>query len=60
MGTEAIFLSRRGAAALPATFVVASLVTVAASLVYAAVVGRLLRERASTRPHERPWLEAAA
>ncbi len=39
-GSEALFLARVGAGALPRAFVVASLATVAASLVYGASVGR--------------------
>jgi ATP/ADP translocase/HEAT repeat protein len=44
-GSEAIFLSRLGAARLPATFVMASLATVAASLLYALRVGRARNDR---------------
>jgi HEAT repeat protein len=40
VGTEAVFLGRIGPEALPRTFVVASLVTVLASLLYAVAVGR--------------------
>ena len=40
VGSEAIFLGRVGAEALPETFVVASIATVFASLAYAIVVGR--------------------
>ena len=40
VGAEAIFLARRGSAALPAAFVLAACAAVGASLVYAAVVGR--------------------
>lgn len=40
VGTEAVFLGRIGPEALPRTFVIASIVTVLASLLYAVVVGR--------------------
>jgi HEAT repeat protein len=40
VGAEAIFLARRGSAALPAAFVVAACATVAASLAYSVIVGR--------------------
>jgi CRP-like cAMP-binding protein len=40
VGSEALFLARLGAARLPATFVLASAVTVLASLLYAVRVGR--------------------
>jgi HEAT repeat protein len=44
-GSEALFLARLGAARLPATFVAASLATVAASLLYALRVGRARNDR---------------
>jgi HEAT repeat protein len=44
-GSEALFLSRLGAERLPGAFVVASLATLASSLVYAAVVGRARNDR---------------
>ena len=44
-GSESLFLSRLGAARLPATFVTASLTTVAASLLYALRVGRARNDR---------------
>ena len=40
-GSEALLLGRLGAKALPLTFIFASLATVAGSIVYAALVGRL-------------------
>jgi len=40
VGAESIFLARMGSGALPAAFVTAACATVAASLLYAAVVGR--------------------
>ena len=40
-GTDALFLARLGAGALPAAFIAASVVTVATSLVYAFAVGRV-------------------
>jgi HEAT repeat protein len=40
-GTDALFLARLGPGALPAAFIVASVVTVATSLLYALVVGRV-------------------
>jgi HEAT repeat protein len=44
-GSESLFLARLGAARLPATFVAASLTTVAASLLYALRVGRARNDR---------------
>lgn len=44
-GSESLFLARLGAAHLPATFVMASLTTVAASLLYALRVGRARNDR---------------
>ncbi|MEB2344305.1 MAG: cyclic nucleotide-binding domain-containing protein [Deltaproteobacteria bacterium] len=44
-GAEALFLARLGAARLPATFVLASAVTVGASLLYALRVGRARNDR---------------
>jgi hypothetical protein len=44
-GTEAILLGRLGAAALPPTFVLAALVTVAGMLAYSAVVGATRNDR---------------
>ncbi len=44
-GSESLFLARLGAARLPATFVAASLSTVAASLLYALRVGRARNDR---------------
>lgn len=44
-GSESLFLARLGAARLPATFVAASLTTVAVSLLYALRVGRARNDR---------------
>jgi len=44
-GSESLFLARLGAGRLPATFVTASLTTVAASLLYALRVGRARNDR---------------
>ena len=44
-GAESLFLARLGAARLPATFVAASLTTVAVSLLYALRVGRARNDR---------------
>jgi len=44
-GSESLFLARLGAGRLPATFVAASLTTVAASLLYALRVGRARNDR---------------
>ena len=43
-GSEALFIGRHGAGALPPAFIFAAVVTVAVSLAYAGVVGRARNE----------------